>query len=305
MATENNIVTASVSFHFTGPIVEPGHKLTLRTLGKTTSNLQNAIERAYLDQQYGTVYKYQRLQKKEYEDIEFVAQHPQEGGFILDAISKAENQIARATIDRLYSAIKHAFDRSSETAQRHISFAAQAEQRAAVYKQDNEAQDYRQFVESELDQLNHAYGNRSINKELDQILSLIREAQHQGSTFEISTHASTSNSFLFDAARAQRFHTLVSERRIGTPLTLQVELRSLDAGRGTQWSKGKARNIITGKEFNMDIPNARTFGKLTKYLRKKNKKQIEIIACPVYEFDAWDPQAGDVVVIDCIGEINV
>jgi hypothetical protein len=31
---------------------------------------------------------------------------------------------------------------------------------------------------------------------------------------------------------------------------------------------------------------------------------LQVVACPVYEYDAWDPKAGDIVVIAFLGVLD-
>lgn len=40
-------MSATIMFHFDGPLVEH-HQISLRVLGSTLTNLQSAIDRAYL-----------------------------------------------------------------------------------------------------------------------------------------------------------------------------------------------------------------------------------------------------------------
>lgn len=295
----------SVWFRFDGPITE-NNKVSLRTLGKTVDHLQSALDRAYLDAKYKDVFKYQKLKEIEYQDVEFIIMPPEEGSYIQEAIAKISNATSRGIIARLNSALTNAYEKTNEQDETSsISIRDQATQRQQVFHATKLAQTYDDFVAQEINQLSQAFGERSINKEIDQILSLIRNDKNAGSVFEISLFDSKQGpKFTFDQERAARFHRVVSERRIGKPLLLEIELRSLDAGKSGTPAQGKAKNLASGKECSMHIPDPKVFGKLSQHLRKVKRKRLQVVACPVYEYDAWDPKAGDVVVIAFLGVID-
>lgn len=289
----------SVWFHFDGSIAE-NHRISLRTLGKTASHLQSAIDRAYLDVKYDSVFKYQKLKTTEYEAVEFITLDAQEGGYILEAIAKKSNDTAKAIIKRFNSALVSAHDKDLTAGETESnSLADQANLRSRVFDRNGEAITYDDFVSQELNQLSRSYGERSINKEVDQILSLIRVDRFQDSIFEIQLFGESSGPKLsFDNAKAKLFHKVISERRVGKPLIFELELRSLDAGKTGQVAHGKAKNLATNIECNMLIPNPRVFGKLVSHLRRSKRKRLLVVACPIFEYDSWDPVGGDVVVIE-------
>jgi DNA-binding cell septation regulator SpoVG len=303
--TENSTQAPSIWFRFDGPITQ-GNRVSLRTLGKTIDHLQSAIDRAYLDVKYDNVFKYQKLKEAEYEDVEFIAMAPEEGSYIQEAIAKISNTITKGIVDRLNAALTNAYEKTNSSAEvAPISIRDQATQRQQVFNATHEAQRYDQFVEREIGQLSQAYGDRSISKEIDQILSLIRNEKNHGSVFEVSLYGSKPGSKLtFDHERATRFHHIVSERRIGKPLILDIEIRSLDAGRASTSAQGKVKNLHSGQECSIQIPDPKVFGKLAQHLRKVKRKRLQVVACPVYEYDAWDPKAGDLIVIAFLGVVD-
>jgi hypothetical protein len=294
---------ASITVHFDGPIVTEDHQVTIRTLGKTLDHLQNAIDRAYLDLKYGNVLKHQRLKRDEYKDVDFIALSPREGGFIMEMVSAIGKPIA----DRISSAVQTAFERDVAAGElEHRRLLDQAEMRERVYQTTREAQPFDEFVAREEGHLARAFGDRAIVKEIDQVLSLIRLERHEGSSVELSTYGTRTHPTLtFDGPRAARFHAVVSERRVGEPILLTIELRSLDAGRNNQVAHGKARNIATGKEFNFLVPSPRVFDRLAKYLSSRRRRAVNVVGCPIYEYNAFDHNAGDMVLIDFTGEAGV
>jgi hypothetical protein len=308
-ATENQVMGAgqfpTIWFRFDGPITQRNH-VSLRTLGKTIGHLQSAIDRAYLDVKYDEVFKYQKLKESEYEDVEFIVMMPKEGSYIQEAIAKVTNATTKSIIQKINSALSSAYEKSNAPPTPHnTSVRDQAAQRQQVFNTTKEAQSYDEFVESEISQLSQAFSERSINKEIDQILSLIRCKKNSGSVFELSLYGTEQGpKFKFDRNRAARFHQIVSERRVGKPLVLNIELRSLDAGKPGTPALGKAKNLASDKECNMLIPDPEVFGKLANHLRQVKRRHLKVVACPVYEYDAWDPKAGDIVIIAFLGVLD-
>lgn len=292
---------ASIQIHFDGSIVND-HRVSIRTLGKTLGHLQNAVDRAYLDLRYGNVMKYQRLKKEEYSDTDFIALNPEEGGFILEMISETGKKIS----DRLAIAVGIAYEKDIGRADvEHQRILEQAEMRAKVYKASGEAKNFKAFVATNEGDLARAFGDRSIVKEIDQVLSLIRTERYADSTFELSLYGTRAHPiYKFDAERASRFHDVVSQRRLGKPLLMTVELRSLDAGRQGQISHGKAKNIDTGKEFHFIVPDAVIFDRLARNLKRRKRDALAVVSCPIYEYDSFDPMGGDVVIIAFQGVVN-
>lgn len=251
--------SATIRFHYDGPIAD-NHNLTVRTLSITLKHLQSAIDRAYLDVTYGNVMKYQRLQKEDYPKVDFLALAPSEGGFIMDLVSDTGRLIA----DRLAGAVLRAYEQRIVNAnEEHRRLLDQAHTRAQVYAANPEVPTFQEFIQSEEGKLIRAYGERSIVKEIDQVLSTIRHERYEGSTLDLAISGSRAHPVVtFDSPRAAEFHKVVSARRLGDPLSMRMVLRSLDAAKPGQVARGKATNLDTGREFNFEIPSATVFNKL-------------------------------------------
>lgn len=292
---------ASITFHFDGPIVD-NHRITARTLGKTLDHMQNAIDRSYLDVTHGNVLKYQRLKNYEYAATDFLVLPPRDGGFILEMVSSKGKQIA----DRLFAAVATAYEQDvSDGATEHQRIMEQAAIRRSMFKKTGEATPYEDFLSKAEEQLAPAFADRSIVKEIDQVLSLIRTERHSGSTFDLTVYGSKPHGVLeFDSVSAARFHKVVSERRLGDPIILNMELRSMDAGRANQLAHGKATNAATGKEFNFLVPSTVEFDRMARYLKRQKRLPLKVVACPIFEYEAFDPYCGDMVVISFLGAID-
>ncbi len=94
----------------------------------------------------------------------------------------------------------------------------------------------------------------------------------------------------------------MSAKSLGHPVTIPITLRSLDSGKNGNFSKAKATNLISLKDFTLHISTDRGFSSLRKYLRKTNPPQLLIVACPLLEYGAFDPLAGDMYFLEIVSE---
>ena len=293
--TTNN---PSIWYRFDGPIVRD-NKISLRTTARTADHLQSAIDRAYLETRYGDVFKYQKLKKHEYEVVDFIVLPSSPGSFIQSIEALRKSEITQSIVNKIDAALGRAYAKTKQDIDpASPSIKEQALQRAQVFQKNQEAPNYKELVDSEIKSLTDAYSERSINKEIDQILALLRQDNHIGSTLEMSLYGSKPlGKYDFNHFTAERFHKIVAERRVGKPFILDIELRSLDAGKAGSIATGKGKNLTSGKECSMLIPDPVVFGKLAPHLRRVRRKKLSLVACPIFEYDAWDPVAGDIVVI--------
>lgn len=291
-----------ISIHFDGPITK-NHSVQLRAFCKTLSHMQTAIDRAYLDVKYGNVWKNARLRDADYEPTEFMMDQTREGGFIADLLSSRAG--SDEIVKRIQTAVEPAYERAKSTSPVETDkLVEQAENRRQLYVAGaQEATPYTQFVDHPDPKQTRAYGDRSIVKEFDQIASAIRARDGDGSFVEIDLHGTNqSATFVFDDRISTAFHGVVSTRTLGDPVEIQVTLRGLDSGNGGI-SKAIAFNLTSRKEFNLHIHTDRGFSSLRKYLRKRSPPVFSIIACPVLEYGAFDPHAGDMYFISILKDL--
>lgn len=284
-----------ISIHFDGPIAA-NHTVQLRTFSRTLDHIQTAIDRAYLDLKHGGIGKNARMTSEDYEPTDFLVQQTREGGFISDIIGKSDS---KEIIERMNDAIAPAHEEAKKPViDEKPSLIEEAEKRRKHFKSGAQlAISYQEMVDTPDPKLTRAYGDRSIVKEFDQIAAAIRARQNDGSSIEIDLYPGRAlPTLVFDYSTAVALHKIVSSRSLGDPVEIPVTLRALDSGGGAV-SKAKATNLISGKEFNLFIHTERGFSSLRKYLSKRNPKPFNVIACPVLEYDAFDPDAGDMYFI--------
>jgi len=285
-----------ILFHYDGPIAE-NHKVTVRTLGHTLTHLQSAIDRAFLDLNYGAVVKHARLKANDYPLTDFVVGHPADGGYILDLFNAGRLKI----VDRINVAVARAFGEAANEALPFVeSLVQQAEHRAEAV--NGGAQRPNSFSASvpaaELNNQRARYADRAINREVDQVLSQIRVDRYEGSTLELKLTGDRAHpAYKFDAAKSARFHQVVSTRTLGHPVRLTVKFRALDGGNRSSHPVGKAIHKESGKVFIIHFKSAEDFNSVVPYMRANNRPEVTIVACPVLEYEVFDWDAGDMFFI--------
>ncbi|WP_027390727.1 hypothetical protein [Chrysiogenes arsenatis] len=282
----------SLSLHFEGEIVVD-HMVSARTLGKSLVHTQNAIDRAYLDLKYGNLWKYARMRGEDYPFADFVALYPEEGGFVQRLLSDAGKQI----VNRISSALTPAMERVlAEGEEVAYSMSQQVESRKNQLAHGIlEPTPFRALIDNPGEKVIRTYADRSINREIDQVLSIIR-SQNSGESFlEIETHGDKLLKYKFNKHKSERFHSIVSRREVGEPVIYVARVRQLDRDR----LNGKVVNLENDKAVIVHFLHDKDFVKAHPYLG--NNDDMIFIGAPVIEYGAFDPNAGDIYFIDLLG----
>src|SRR5690606_10992841 len=91
-----------------------------------------------------------------------------------------------------------------------------------------EPTDYQDLIDRPKRKYVRKYAGRAINRELDQILSIVR-SQHSGeSSLTLNLMGSSTESYQFKRYKSEKFHKIVSRREIGEPVVYIVKARQLD-----------------------------------------------------------------------------
>ncbi len=282
-----------IQIHFDGDIAI-NHQVSMRTLGRTISHLQSALDRAYIENKYGSLWKHARMRAADYEESMFLVQEPKEGGYVLDFL--ASNTVTRGIVDRIDSAITSALKQSMHQGEENAQTLGQQinTRKMQIEKGIIKPSSFNQLIENPSKDIVRSYGDRSITKEIDQILAIIRSKYSGNSTFELVTYGSKSNKYLFNRNVSEKFHKVVSKRSLGEPVVYVAKVLSLDFKNHS----GKIKNVFNGKDANIHFFDDASFLKAKSYLGTDD--EMTFVGCPLIEYGAFDPQAGDIHFIDLI-----
>jgi hypothetical protein len=281
----------SLSLHFEGDIVSD-HYVSARTLGKSLVHTQNAIDRAYLDLKYGNLWKYARMKGEDYQSSDFIALYPEEGGFIQELLSDMGKSITNRISSALSPAMEKVLAEGEEVAS---SISQQVESRKnQIEKGIIEPQKFNLLVDNPDGKVVRTYADRSINREFDQVLTIIR-SQHAGeSHLEIAVQGTKMLKFDFNKHRSEKFHALISRREVGSPVVYVARVRQLDR----DGLKGKVVNLENEKNIVIHFLQDNDFVKVHPYLG--NNSEMVFIGAPIIEYGAFDPNTGDIYFIDLL-----
>lgn len=284
---------AQFSVHFDGAITVH-HMVSVRVLANTYEHMQRAIDRAYLIEKHGAVWKHARLKGREYADTEFLALYPREGGIILDAIKDG----AEGIIDRIAAAVAPVFEKSIESGGDFAKSMAQQYDDRIGYVSDmgKDTQTFEHLLQNKPASWPIAYSNRSIVKEIAPLVGLIR--RDEGSVVDLTLVGSrTYPNFVFTPEIAVNFGRIASERTLASPVRVKAIIRSLDRGNKRTMPSAKIENLATGREVLLHIYQRSDFDVLHPL---HDGREIEIYACPLMEALGFDLYGGDLVFLDTV-----
>lgn len=279
---------ATFSIHFDGPITNE-HRLPLRVMAKTYEHMQRALDRAYLVESFGEVWKHARLTDAQYAETEFIAEWPREGGVVLDAVRRGSNSL----MDTLYAAVRPVFEKSAEQGLEQAErlrdqIAARRDYVSGVRRR---TKNFAELTQDPPAEWATAYSNRSVVKEIDQMVLQIAPERYEGSTVVIQLHGSRWHPRLeFDQERARRFHIAASLRELAAPVVVEARIRSLDSGNRFSKPKAKILNLATDREVILHLSSEADFLALHPY---HTADSVTLYVCPVLEAGGFDLNGGD------------
>lgn len=273
--------------HFDGDITR-NHTVSLRTLGQSLHHLQGAVNRAHLDVRYGEVWKNARLTAQDYEQTELWTRPPSEGGYIIEFFEKSPR--LKQTLTRIVSAVSPAVEKSKTQA---LANAGSLANQSALREEQVrlgiiDPQTYEKYIPTASQ---HPYGDRAINKEIDQLIGVVRHKNAGQSTVELIVCADIPIPFKFNRVASENFHSLVSKRNLGDPLIFSVKVTELDAIN----KSAKVINVVTDRMIKLQYRSDIEFELIKKYLGEQ--VLMNFLGSPIYEGGAYDAKGGDVFFI--------
>ncbi|WP_020590287.1 hypothetical protein [Desulfobacter curvatus] len=286
--------TSKIRIHYDGDITD-NHQIPMRVLGQTFLYIQKAVDRAYLDLKYKGVWKYARMSKDDYDVTKYLVQAPKEGGYIVNFFSR--NKKSPEIADRVSNAIDQAVNQADEYKD---SLNNQVEDRKRqVRNKIIRPRQFQDVVDQPTQEIKRKYGDRSIAKEIDQVLSIIRAEYSGDSSLELSLTGSSTQTFNFDKPKSERFHKAVAGRQVGPPVIYRGKMLALDKRNRT----GKFENTENKRVSVIYFNNENDFLKAHPYLG--NEDEMKFIGAPLVEFGALEPNSGDIYFLYLVNECDV
>ena len=202
-------MSALIQLTLDGSFVHDNHKVSLRVLSHTMSSIQAAADRAFLDVKYGNVAKHQRLSQVYYEEADFIVGDPRHGSFLIEFISPRGKAIVKRLRDALREPYKNAV---AGGALDLYSISQQVSgKKDQLHRGDVAVQSYSDFLNNPEELVTRTYGDKSINKEFDQMLSAVR--RNPGAKLKLvlkPDEVTPAETFDFDQRIAKNFKEVIS-----------------------------------------------------------------------------------------------
>lgn len=242
-------MSALIQLTLDGSFVHNGHKVSLRVLSHTMASIQSAADRAFLDVKFGNVAKHQRLPQEFYQDADFIVGDPQEGSYLIDFVSRSGEAIVRRMREALQDPYAKALaggDLEAYTISHQITGKKEQIHRGVVVPVP-----FEEFSNESANLITRTYGDKSINKEFDQMLSSVRRNANSHLRLVLKPSVrEPAQTFEFDQEIAKCFKSVLAKRELGEPLVYTGILRSLDHGHNRNWNlKGKFINSENDKNL--------------------------------------------------------
>lgn len=277
-----------VQIHFDGDIAT-NHQVSMRTLAKTLTHLQNSIDRAYLEDRNGKLWKYAKMRQAYHYDVELLVQEPKEGGYVLDFLTS--NPLTLNIIDRVSSAINSAVnDAKQDGLQKALKLEESVRDRIVQVEQGIlTPRDFNDIIENPDVSVIRRYGDRAISREIDQILTLIRAGSAGDSTFELAlTGSKNTQIFEFNKKTATAFHNTVTKKALGEPVIYKAQLSQMD-----KFNKSaKIVNKDSDSVANLFFINKEMLNSVIPFF--ETDSEFLFYGSPFIEYGAFDPIAGDI-----------
>lgn len=284
---------AAVQIHFDGDIAK-NHQVSMRTLGKTLTHLQNTFDRACIENRKGALWKNARMPQAYYADVELLVEAPREGGYVLDFLAK--NSATKKIIDRISGVLttaveeaKYGGEETSRTIEDSINI-----RKMQISKGIIKPEEFISIYDQPDTRVVRRYGDRAIAREINQILAIIRAGSAGQSTFELTLSGETTATFEFNKYDAKKFHDTVTKRSIGEPVIYVAQVISLDKNS----MHGKIKNVATDATANLIFQTEKELMLAIHFF--ENSTPMQFIGCPFIEYGAFDPMAGDIYFIELV-----
>jgi hypothetical protein len=265
------------------------NSITLRQFYKSLKSMQSAIDRSYMDIADTQLRKHAHLHHSKHHLADIYFDQTEVGSFKIKFLKPEE--IMKQILDRLSNVVIAPYERSLG-ANQDLMRTLEDDYEARLAQVNNrliQIQTYSTEVEDDL--VTRNFSERSIVKEVDQLISPLRSGSDQNH-IDLQIIGTNTNLFEFNANNANRFHKIVSKRELGTPCLYNVNIRVINANT----KKAHVNNIATGNQCTLHFRNTEVFNDFAD--RYNVNQNIMIIASPVLEYSTYDANAGDIYFIN-------
>ncbi len=277
----------TINLHYDGEFVV-NNKISLMVLSRSLDGMQSALNRAYLDLKYKDgVWKWAKLPSQDYNNVQYYISEIKGGSFQIKF--ERSLQWGNELIDRLRGAIDPIYSASEKGVENSLKIRTAVLDKRKLYEvgalSSTPFEVFRDTFNKDAEK--RKFGDRSIAKEIDQAVSVVRPKSVGESKLQLTLEGSQRNDYLFDRAKSIAFHSAVSARSLGDPVIYTGKLESLDR----RTNKGKFVNFETKRPSILHFEDEPMLQLVRDYL---GRESVTFLGAPLFEYSSYDPNSGDI-----------
>lgn len=278
---------------YDGPIVTE-HRVTIRMLSKTLMSFQRGLDRACIYNEYGRIWKYAKMNPDNYTNCDLLFRS-EPGSF--KAILEVVNDHGTLALQKVKETISLPYQIITANFENRVTRLKQdyADRTLLLLSPTVVVQEYYDVIRNT--EYIERYIERSICKEIDQLLSVLRTAVGNSEIkIEFINDDGVRHTYIFNRDLSHKFHQHVSHRELGTPIqymglvfemnskTLRAKIEHFDQ---TEETKGQSLIHFVNKDSYLDFNQA-----------VRTNEVVAFIGSPVLENNSFDPISGDIFYLD-------
>lgn len=284
-----------ISFKVAGGLA-PENKISMHLLGCLCTNIQSALNRAFLEAKNSHVYKYQKLSKDDYEKTTFLFQSTREGSFIADFIEhgKFALQIAKTfqrLLDPAYEIINKGFKRDYYSSFEQVQDVTKKIDLGAI-----KPKTFEEFKQDPPRGFAPSYAARSLTRDISTALTPLKKSTYADDSITLSITTGNTRDYFFNKELAGSLYHLSNDLYYLNPVIYNMKLFEMNE---------KTKTAIA---YNVDNNNSEQkirFVDKDSFNNARNKfnddEFISIIGMPCAEYATLDVNRGDILYVDRVG----
>ncbi|MEM8614027.1 MAG: hypothetical protein AAGF93_18535 [Cyanobacteria bacterium P01_H01_bin.105] len=285
----------TLKVRFAGDFAQ-NNKIPMGILAHTLFYTEKAFERAYLDVQRGGIRKNEHMHKDDYKKAVLLFENVQYSSVGFNFSELSTDLIP--SINRLIKSFIVPYERAAQEGESielsDVKEQVETQKRILETRGNSDILEYSEFVKNPGDKILKEFGDRSINKYVDQAIVPIRK-RDGNNIIEMSIKGDEAYTFIFNAMIAEKFGKIITHKTLGEPFILVATLVSADNN-----LKAKVNNVVSKRQMNVFFSSLNDLANLSPFIGDK-KQRFTFIASPIIESGSYDLTSGDVYFLKFLG----
>lgn len=276
-------------------VMGDGNRISLRTISHTLPHLQRAIDKLVIYERQGVIGKGATLHQAHYDFADLYLERIEAGSVILPLVGNLLTGVTlrfNAFLSEPYREAENSLNQKLATFDDRVDTTRSQIASGILVPLLHEEMIETQKV------ANRDYAQSAFLNDINNMISPLRSSLCSQDTITIkNVDPACSSIYVFNQDKSKAFAKVVKEQRLAHPVSYTGRLEGLvNRGTSTFPYAGKFICSTTGKEMKLLVASEQDALALNKY--NIGKAKLNIIACPLAVYGAFDPLSGDIVFIN-------